>query len=253
MFQRIYIPKVILTILIAGHAAQLGYAETLNISYTDIPPTIRVGITGYQDGFEWRRYGSKIKEVIERPFQEYVKNVIGFEWRLSCKECGEYTNDDEQTPGAMDHQKAAAIAVKMVSWWKMNLPPDDELSRHRLSGRPHIVDNTDDHVYIDPACQGEQTPLCKGLTSYRTVGDFRDQAVEATWTTLLKRQACVYLDKSCLNVFEVHYNTDLGGCKATGAEYASFCMPQLESRQDAETFKLTKTSLVLLVSLPDKA
>ena len=216
----------------------ISYAETFTISYTDIPEKIKVALTGYYDKSDWIKKGKgKIREVIEVDFKEYVKDVVGFEWNLSKYD--KYKNDDEQTPGVMDYQKAAASAVKMTAWWKINLLPyennkENKESRHQLPGHPDILDNTFDHAYITHDCRGENTSLCKGLTSYREIGDFRDRAVDATWTTILKRKDCVYLDQTCPN------NATLGGCTATGKAYASLCMPQIESREEAKTISWTE-------------
>ena len=212
------------------------HAETLIISHTDIPTTIRVGLTGFVDGGIWRRKGAVIKDVIDVPFQEYVKNVVAHEWR--------FPKDTANTPGAITIQKVGAMAVKTMSWWKINLPPGKALSRHQLSDHPDIVDNTDDHVYIEPSCQGENTPLCKQLSSHREIGGFADQAVDETWTTLLKRKDCFRHNDECSDVFAVQYRTTLAGCKKDNV--VSFCIPQKEARAEADTFKLTKGSLAKL-------
>ncbi len=201
------------------------FAETLTVSYTDIPETIRVGLTGYENGRDWRKDGKVIAAVIEVPFQEYVKDVLAHEWRFS--------KDTADTPGAVTIQKVGAMAVKTISWWMINLPPGQGKSRHHLPGHPDIVDNTDDHVYLQPACHGDNTPLCKGLSSFREIGGFGDQAVEATWTTLLKRRDCFRYRDACPDVLNVQYRTTQAGCDAD--QVASFCIPQKEARAKANT------------------
>ena len=220
--------------LVIGYAGSFTrpiYAETLTISHTIIPATIRVGLTGYVNGDEWHQYGSVIKEVKPVPFQDYVKDVLAYEWY--------FDQDDVADPTALTNLlRAGAMAVKMTAWWKITLPPLNihKDSRHYLKDHPDILDNTADHVYFPSECTGETTPLCKGQTSKRDVGGLGDQAVEDTWNQIIKRQDCfVDFTDTCPHTFEVHYLTGKNDCDASS--FSSFCLPQSRAKSLAKEGK----------------
>lgn len=104
-------------------------APSNGISQYVTPRTIRIGLTGYVSCSAWVNAGQPVNQVIEMPFNEYVKNVLPNEWI--------YTWHPESL-------KAGAVAAKTFAWWKMTL-------RGTVWQRPagaDVVDNTCDQMFI---------------------------------------------------------------------------------------------------------
>lgn len=103
------------------------YDDTFFFSHDVIPPTIRVGRTGYLHCSDWLNAKQPILRVEEMPFSVYAKNVLGNEWIATWN---------------MESLRAGAMAVKMFAWYRINLNVDGI----RPQGA-HVVDNTCDQVY----------------------------------------------------------------------------------------------------------
>lgn len=95
-------------------------------SHDVIPTTIRVALTDYLNCSNWLAAGQPINEVVEMPFKEYVKGVLGNEWVSSWH---------------TESLRAGAMAVKMFGWHRINLGT-------LRPGDAHVVDNTCDQVYL---------------------------------------------------------------------------------------------------------
>jgi hypothetical protein len=197
--------------IIAG-LSLMPLSALATISHTKIPEKIRVGITGVLTVEEWNINGKTVEYTLERNFKEYIKDVLPHEW---------YPDDN---PNAhIEILKVGAMTNKTFAWWRTN---GDE--RSSLTGSPDIVDNTADQVYIPLSCTGQETALCKGQTSKRTQNGTGDQAVDDTWTSILKRKDCFKDLEACPDVFEVHYNTTKSGCDTSS--FSSFCIPQDDAK-----------------------
>lgn len=109
----------------------LPRGEEALISHYVIPRTIRVGITPTLHCSVWLDMGRPVTEVIEIPFNEYVKNVVPNEWV--------YTWHEESL-------KAGAMAAKTFAWWRIHVT-----TLYPGVYRPEgvdVVNNTCDQVFI---------------------------------------------------------------------------------------------------------
>ncbi|GAB4527271.1 MAG: hypothetical protein OHK0046_44920 [Anaerolineae bacterium] len=100
--------------------------EPFFFSHDVIPPTIKVGITGYLHCRDWLNAGQPVQRIEEMPFSDYVKNVLPNEWVNTWP---------------IESLRAGAVAVKMFAWWRINLGGV-------RPGGAHVVDNTCDQVYV---------------------------------------------------------------------------------------------------------